>query len=251
MRIQIFSDLHLESEDFSPQPHPQAEVLILAGDIDSSWAGLQLFGDWPVPVLMVAGNHEFDGRDIDEAWGRLRRLCEQAGIRLLERECIEMIDDQQRRIRFLGTTRWCDFDVFGADQRDKAMRAAKYFVKVMRATRHGTAFDPAAVREESLACRAWLQTQLQQPSTADATVVITHYAPSLRSADPRYGAQPTTASFCNADDELMALADVWIHGHLHVRQDYRQARCRVISQARGLAVKGESEGYEPDRLFLI
>ena len=37
----------------------------------------------------------------------------------------------------------------------------------------------------------------------DTTVVITHYGPSLQSADPRYGKQPGTASFCNADDDLM------------------------------------------------
>lgn len=32
-----------------------------------------------------------------------------------------------------------------------------------------------------------------------ATVVITHYGPSVRSVDPRYGQQPGSASFCNAD----------------------------------------------------
>jgi hypothetical protein len=67
-------------------------------------------------------------------------------------------------------------------------------------------FDAAAVRDEGLACRAWLEAELQrQPRKGrwDKTVVVTHFAPSLRSADPRYGQQPGTASFCNADDDLI------------------------------------------------
>ena len=91
----------------------------------------------------------------------------------------------------------------------------------MCATRDGVPFDAAAVRQEALACRAWLEETLAESADADATVVITHYAPSLRSADPRYGARPGTASFCNADDDLLPLADLWLHGHLHCRHDYR------------------------------
>ena len=62
MRLQLLSDLHLETEVFEPTPAPDAELLVLAGDIDSSWAGLELFRGWPVPVIFVAGNHEFDER---------------------------------------------------------------------------------------------------------------------------------------------------------------------------------------------
>ena len=56
-----------------------------------------------------------------------------------------------------------------------------------------------AVREEALRCRDWLTQALSEPAQGrwDATVVVTHFAPSLRSADPRYGKQPGTASFCN------------------------------------------------------
>jgi hypothetical protein len=45
-------------------------------------------------------------------------------------------------------------------------------------------------------------------------VVITHFAPSLLSADPRYGLAPGTAGFCNALDDLLPQADLWLHGHL-------------------------------------
>jgi hypothetical protein len=127
---------------------------------------------------------------------------------------------------------------------------------LMKSRRHGRPFDAAGVREESLACRAWLEAELRQPSRGrwDKTVVITHFAPSLRSLDPRFGTQPGTASFCNADDDLLPLADLWLHGHLHCRHDYLVPRAgrqptRVVSQARGLDTKGEADGYEPLKLI--
>jgi hypothetical protein len=130
------------------------------------------------------------------------------------------------------------------------MRAAGYFMRLMRATRLGTPFDAQAVREEALACRGWLAAELQSPVGAwDRTVVVTHFAPSLRSGDPRYGQQPGTASFCNADDDLLPQASLWIHGHVHCRHDYRVPHSggstRVVCNSRGHARKGEAEGHQP------
>ena len=86
MRLQILSDLHLESESFDAQPAPGAELLVLGGDIDRDWEGLRKFAHWPVPVVLVAGNHEFDDRDIDQATSELRAFCESLGIRMLHRD---------------------------------------------------------------------------------------------------------------------------------------------------------------------
>jgi hypothetical protein len=258
MKLQLLSDLHLETESFDPQPAPGAEWLVLAGDIDSTWQGYERFAGWPVPVLVVAGNHEFDGQDFDTAAAGLRSLCARLGFTLLERESLVLTDAAGARIRVLGTTRWSDFDLYGAAQRERAERAAAYFMRLMGSTRGGQPFDAAAVRAESLACRAWLETELRQRPRPggevhwDRTLVITHFAPSLKSADPRYGPQPGTASFCNADDDLIPYADLWLHGHLHCRHDYHVPRAgraptRVVCNARGLAKKGEDEGFDPLR----
>ena len=98
MKIQLLSDLHLETHpDFVPEPAPDANVLVLAGDVGSYQAGsgLTALGDsdfglarfsplrgWPVPVLFVPGNHEYDGLDFDEAHARLRETCTRLGITL-------------------------------------------------------------------------------------------------------------------------------------------------------------------------
>lgn len=258
MRLQLLSDLHLETETFEPEAAPGADLLVLAGDIDSSWAALERFRAWPVPVIFVAGNHEFDGRELSTAWPALRARCAEIGIRLLECESLCITDAHGLRVRFVATTRWSDFDLFGAAQRERAMRAAGYFMRLMQATHAGRPFDAALLRDESLACRRWLEAELRRPrGDWDATVAITHFAPSFRSADPRYGAQPTTASFCNADDDLRPFADLWIHGHLHCRQDYRVADAddtsahgtRVVSNARGHTGKGEADGFDGLRCF--
>jgi hypothetical protein len=209
-----------------------------------------------VPVIAVAGNHEFDGRELDDAWPALRAHCASHGIRLLERDELICKTPDGRRIRILGTVRWCDFNGLGPARRQAAQRAGSYFQRVMGATLRGAAFDASAVREEALTCRSWLARALTSsaPNPVDATVVITHFAPSLESADPRYGLGNGTASFCNADDDLLPRADLWLHGHLHCRHDYVRAhadgrRTRVVSQARGLAAKGECDGFDADRLI--
>ncbi len=252
MKLQLLSDLHLETEVFDPEPAPDAELLVLAGDIDSSWQALDRFAGWPVPVLFVAGNHEFDRREWNEAVPALRARCEHLGIRLLERETCVIADKAGKRLRFVATTRWSDFDLFGPARREQAIRAAAYFMKLMAATRDGKPFDALAVRAEAQTCRDWLERTLPEAPRGrwDATVVVTHFAPSLRSADPRYGQQPGTASFCNADDDLLPHADLWLHGHLHIRHDYTLRRpgrtpTRVVCKARGLAKKGEPDGYDP------
>jgi Calcineurin-like phosphoesterase len=261
VKLQLLSDLHLETEACELQPAPGAELLVLAGDIDSTWAGYRRFAGWPVPVLVVAGNHEFDGRDLAEAWQGLAALCDELGFTLLERASVIRHDAAGRAVRFLGTIRWSDFNAFGEAGRARAERAGGYFQRVMQATRDGAPFDAAAVREEALACRAWLERQLQAqppsgPGRWDRTVVVTHFAPSLRSADPRFGHQPGTASFCNADDDLIARADLWLHGHLHCRHDYREPRAgrapaRVVCQARGLVSRGEDQGWDGARLIEV
>jgi len=250
MRLQLLSDLHLETEAFDPEPAPDADVLVLAGDIDSTWVGFERFAHWPVPVLLVAGNHEFDGREWNAAWPSLRAHAQTCGVRLLERETCELTGRDGRRIRLIATTRWADFDLHGVAQRERAMRSAGYFMRLMAATRDGRPFDAGAMRAEAMQCRAWLAQELRRPHRCDATVVITHFAPSAASADPRFGQQPSTASFCNDDQALIVQAELWLHGHVHCCHDYTVARAsgpatRVVCNSRGLQDKNEGQGFDP------
>ena len=276
MKIQLLSDLHLETHPhWIAKPTPDADLLVLAGDIGSYQAGSLLtdtdFGlgqfsplqGWPTPVLFVPGNHEYDGLDFDVTHVRLRETCLRLGITWLEREVIELEDLRagngalKRTIRFVGTTLWSDFDALAPPpgnggesvtellrSRDKAYRAANYYLRKTGTTRRGEPFLAESVRELALDCQQWLQETLNKPFTG-TTVVVTHFAPSLHSADPRYGLTPGTAGFCNRLDELLPLAKFWLHGHLHAPSDYVKGGCRVVANPLGYSRKKEQAFFIP------
>lgn len=273
MKIQLLSDLHLESHpDYHARPAPGAALTVLAGDIGSYQRGSRLPGDdfglerfsprahWPVPVLFVPGNHEYDLLDFDATHARLRATCERLGITWLEREVVTLGD-----VRFVGTTLWADFDALATapgqpagdtvkllKARHKAFRAANFYLQKAATTRGGEPWLAEGWRELALECQQWLRSALAQ--TFDGTTVaVTHFAPSLRSADPRYGMVPGTAGFCNSLDDLLPLADWWLHGHLHCPSDYRvpapgrrHGECRVLANPLGYASKGEQETFRED-----
>ena len=273
MNIQLLSDLHLESNpNFQPRPLPGADLLVLAGDIGSYQNGSLLtergiadFGlarfsplpperggaGWPTPVFFLPGNHEYDGLDFDATHARLRETCERLGLVWLERETVV-----RDGVRFVGCTLWADFDALSTERarhgsvtlgeqlkaREKAFRAANFYLRKHHALRQGQPMLAEDLREESLKSQAWLRQALAAPFDGP-TVVVTHFAPSLRSADPRYGLSPGTAGFCNSLDELLPLARLWLHGHLHCPNDYVTQGCRVVANPLGYARKGEQDGF--------
>jgi predicted phosphodiesterase len=262
MRFQLASDLHLERHpNFELNAAPDVDLLVLAGDIGSYQAGSLLKdddfglgrfsprnGEW-AKVLFVPGNHEYDQRDFESTHLRLQQVCSELEIVFLERDSI-VIDG----VRFLGTTLWSDFDALAstlsstADSRqvlmlrDKSFRAANYYLRKFGAQFKGETMLAESMRELALDCQAWLHSALASPF-GGKTVVVTHFAPSLTSADPRYGVTPGTAGFCNSLDHLLPLADVWAHGHLHCPNSYQSGRCRVVSNPLGYSGKGEQESF--------
>jgi len=284
VKIQLLSDLHLESNPhFTATPTKGADVLVLAGDIGSYQSGSKLsalnipdFGlgrfsplpvaeggaGWPVPVFFLPGNHEYDGLDFDAAHLRLREACERLGMVWLERETVV-----RAGVRFIGCTLWTDFDALSdlnpqvnpqADSlltqqlqaREKAFRAANFYLNKNHSFRHGQPMLADAVREEGLKSQQWLRRALAETFNGP-TVVVTHFAPSLLSADPRYGLTAGTAGFCNGLDDLLGSARLWLHGHLHCPVDYVKNGCRVMANPLGYARKGEQDAFRPDLLITV
>lgn len=273
MNIQLLSDLHLETHpNFIPQVAPLADVLILAGDIGSYQVGSMLFnrqdedfglsrfsprkdlGAWPVPVYFVPGNHEYDGMPFEVAHEKLKATCERLEINFLHQR-VEVF----RGVRLVGCTLWSDFEALvpanGAltqqlKAREKAERAADFYLRKTGTTFQGEPFLSGAVRAQAEADQAWLTQALAEPFEGP-TVVITHFAPSLLSADPRYGLTPGTAGFCNSLDHLLPRAKHWLHGHLHCAHDYVSQGCRVIANPLGYAKKNEQQAFDPQKIVRI
>ena len=269
MRIQVLSDLHLERyPDFMPQAANAVDVLVLAGDIGSYQAGSRLTGEdfglarfaprlsggqWP-RVLYVPGNHEYDGLDFDTTRLRLRQTCEALGIDWLDQQVIQI-----GPVRFVGSTLWADFEALAQAEPtetrrhralEKAYRAANFYLHKNTTLRAGQPVLAEGIRALAIDCQRWLRAALAQPFDGP-TVVVTHFAPSLLSSDPRYGLTPGTAGFCNALDELLPQARLWIHGHLHCPVDYVSSalpggpaqHCRVVANPRGYHHKGEQAQF--------
>lgn len=273
MNIQLLSDLHLETHPhFVPEFAPGADVLILAGDIGSYQEGSMLvtqddhdFGlarfspradlaAWPVPVFFVPGNHEYDGMPFEEAHTRLQETCERLQITWLHRRVKVM-----NAVRLIGCTLWSDFEALVPQQgpltqqlkaREKAERAADFYLRKTGTTLDGKPFLSDAVRAQAQADQAWLTQALSEPFEG-VTVVVTHFAPSLKSADPRYGLTPGTAGFCNALDHLLPKANLWLHGHLHCAHDYVHAGCRVVANPLGYARKNEQLAFKARKIWRV
>ena len=98
------------------------------------------------------------------------------------------------------------------------------------------------MRELALNCQSWLRTELAKPYQGK-TIVVTHFAPSAKSQDPRFPLGPGTAGFCSALDDLLPSADLWLHGHLHCPSNYAIGRCQVIANPRGYARKNEQTKF--------
>jgi predicted phosphodiesterase len=273
INIQLLSDLHLETHPhFVPEVAPTADILVLAGDVGSYQPGSMLmdhadadFGlarfsprrdlaAWPVPVFFVPGNHEYDGMPFEEAHERLQETCERLQIIWLQQR-VHVVNG----VRLIGCTLWSDFEALVPQQgpltqqlkaREKAERAANFYLRKTGTTFKGEAFLSDAVRAQALDDQAWLAQTLSEPFLGP-TVVVTHFAPTLKSADPRYGLTPGTAGFCNALDHLLPKANLWLHGHLHCAQDYVHMGCRVVANPLGYARKNEQLAFEPQKTLRI
>ena len=114
MKLNILSDLHL-SLGALPIPENDADVVILAGDIARPREAVAWASGFAKPVLYVPGNHEFYGGSIEGTVEELKRLCAGTAIHVLDNDEVT-IDG----VRFLGTTLWTDFMLFGEGEKRAA-----------------------------------------------------------------------------------------------------------------------------------
>jgi predicted phosphodiesterase len=241
MKLHVVSDLHLGFRDFD-LPETDADVLVLAGDVDVGLRGIERAKAWARgrPVLYVAGNHEFYGESVPRHVQKMRDAAAGSDVRFLEEEAVVL-----GGVRFLGCTLWTGFDLFGT--RNVAAAEAQAGMNDYRQIR----VDPEYRRlrpTDTMAWHArslrWLVERLEERFDGP-TVVITHAAPSLDSVAPIYRRETLTAAFAS---DLRALLDgraaLWIHGHTHFCCDYTVGGTRVIANQRGYPHE-DTGGFDP------
>ena len=238
MKLNVLSDLHLSLGALA-LPENDADTVVLAGDIARPREAVAWASRFAKPVLYVPGNHEFYGGSIAGTLAELKRLCEGTGIHVLDDDEIVI-----EGVRFLGTTLWTDFMLFGdGPQRTAAMQEAQRFMRDFSRVRLGEAsFSPADSAALFRRHAAWLESKLAEPH-AGPTVVITHHAPSRNSIHPRFADSPLNACFVSDAEHLIAgsRAQLWIHGHTHDSFDCFVNGTRVLCNPRGYAKDGVNE----------
>ena len=234
MKIQIASDLHLEFlQGLFPgerliSPAAGADILVLAGDIANGTQAIELFKNWPMPVLYLAGNHEFYGAEIEQVRADLRDAAAGTSITFLDNDVADF-----GGVRFLGTTLWTDYRLELNRTQRHLMENAQLRISDHRRIkcRNGQFTAERALAEHELS-RAWLEQGLAKPYDG-TTVVVSHHGPHPLSVHPRYAGEALNAAFVSNLSELLPKASLWIHGHVHDSFDYRVGQCRVVANPRG------------------
>jgi DNA repair exonuclease SbcCD nuclease subunit len=222
MKIQVFSDIHVEGlqngyKVLFERITPQADVAIVAGDIDTRnfEITLQEIGKRFKKVFCIYGNHEFYHRDID--WRPDMKLIPE-NVTILDRTC----EEYEGKL-FMGCTLWTDFknqDWFVLHRADDGIND----FHAITANNGGTRFTANMAYEKHLQEKGWLKVMLDQNREKEK-VVITHFLPTYQCVHPRWkGGNTDTLNYyfaANCEDLIEDHPEIkaWVFGHTHDRRE--------------------------------
>ena len=247
MRIWIVSDLHLEfGQTFVEPPPDNIDVMVCTGDvlikgIVPSIRWLAKFSP-DIPVVFVAGNHEFYNSCVQSDILDARTAARDCPhLHFLENDAIEIGD-----VRFVGGTLWTDFRLFGRKPEvnmSYAQHDMNDFKKIKFSKTPYRRFKPIHAYGKHVETRNYIAAELRG-RTGRKTVVVTHHAPSPRSIAAAFRHDPLSACYASDLEDLIqeTRPALWVHGHVHHRNDYVIGGTRIVSNARGYP--GENTGFD-------
>lgn len=249
MRCHYLSDLHLECQDF-PWRLPKGDVLIIAGDLCHARcldparadkysvdqrsrvhrfveAALASFTE----VLLVPGNHDHYDGVFDDTAGTLARYL--PGVTVLDNRHIEI-----GGIRFFGTTLWSDFEGRSAACMNAVRRGiGDFFFVRKRELAEGKEIlrkfeprDALAAFDASVAALGACAAEGRQ------TIVISHHPPTLKGLNPCHTGNGLDGVYASDLDDALAgweCVSHWVHGHTHIRRNYRVGKTVLLANCRG------------------
>jgi len=249
MKIAFGSDLHLEFGGAEPSLDPVrgADVLVLAGDIARGRLAKrecplilkyakQCAEALGLPVITVAGNHEFYGQEYNKFMAGCREyVTDMTSVYFLENDVVNLDG-----VRFVGCTLWSDFRA--AKDVAFAMQLAKTSIndyqKIKLANEARTSFRKLSPRDTAAKClesKQFLKKAFHEDFSGP-TVAVTHFPPVFAS-DPQYLGDQLSHYFCNdwrkEIEEGSLSPDLWITGHTHYSTEMQIATTRLVSRQAG------------------
>jgi predicted phosphohydrolase len=204
-----------------------------------------------MPTVLIAGNHEYFGRAIDEALEAGRRSAAVNGIDFLDDEAITFDGT-----RIFGTTLWTDFRLFAGD--DGAMRghAMAYagallsdYEQIRPYVAKSERWTPVMSSAQHMSSRAALEAELA--TSTQPVVVVSHHAPHTKSIAPEFTTDLLTPGFVSDLAQVIERyrPPLWIHGHTHRSFDYRVGATRVVCNP--LGYRHEQTGFDPVKILEV
>jgi predicted phosphodiesterase len=266
----LLSDLHLESIakgtwDLPPAAaRPQFDVLIVAGDlVPGVVRGIRWLQDRvKEPVVIVAGNHEFHGRDISIEIAKGRAAAAGSNVHFLSDSSVLISGTL-----FIGCTLWTPFNLFG-DERAAMAAAAdgmRDYQKI-RKDNYARRLRPRDTRDMHYRSRRIIRDELEKyKDRTGPCVLVTHHAPHAFNNElvRLDGARAVVGSTASAPDRTTPLidlldaayqsdctdlfeygVDVAVHGHVHRSFDFTIGSTRIGS-TRVTRVIANPKGYGP------
>ncbi|MFS0851733.1 metallophosphoesterase [Novosphingobium panipatense] len=239
MKLWILSDLHVEQSRWDlPNPPPDHDVLIAAGDIHSPltegvrWLAARAGGK---PVIYVPGNHEWYTTyrrrfTIEDEATRAASVAADTLVQLMIDRTVVIAG-----VRIIGATLWTNFSLdgdieaamaFAGDQMNDYFKCYKGDMpNLLQPT------DTAAWHARSV---AFIQGELAKAFDGP-TVIVTHHAPHPRSIHPKYAGNRINPAFSSNLSTFVERSGValWCHGHMHNSFDYIAGSTRIICNPKG------------------
>ncbi len=226
-RIQYVSDIHLELRKTPFTLPVAAPYLALLGDIgDPFEQSYQEFlnqkADEHECVFVLAGNHEFYGHEYFATLNQISEICIQKSNLFF----LHKMNWFNESFRVLGCTLWSSIP---DEHSALILRRLNDFKKI----RWNDGLLDLNIYAELFRDESnWLAEQI--PISGQATVVLTHHAPIIRSGDPQYHGSALSGAFVNSLERWMQFPiHTWAFGHTHWQNEINLNGVRLVSNQVG------------------
>jgi Icc-related predicted phosphoesterase len=240
MKIQIFSDLHLDVHPIKPITiKPGVDLVIVAGDtcegVLRAFEHLRRIVPLHIPIVMVLGNHEYYRRFIPDELALARSQAPAFNIHVLENDTVTLGNGG---VRLVGATLCTDYQAFRESNVAGVMNACATGMNDHRLIgwqkQPWLRFRPQEAALLHHQSKTYLA-EVLATEFAGPTVAISHHAVHWDSVHPRFRSDPVTAAFVSDQSALIEVHQptLWVHGHVHNSSDYRVGKTRIVCNPHG------------------
>lgn len=255
-KIRLLSDLHMEGFKYKYQFYGE-DILVLAGDIITQANHHVLLSTIPsdLPIVFVAGNHEYYHSCFEEINVKLRMLEDDyPNFHFLNNENIII-----KGIDFFGGTMFSDFNLYGETSNLGYMEAARigindFYIITKREehynTRRWTVQDHATHHQIFRdALNDWLNSG---PNVDTKRCVVSHFVPHENAIHTRYKISKSTRTlnpyFTTDMSRYLGWEGLWLFGHTHDSSNFKCGETRLVANPKGYGNENQNS-FIPDLII--